>query len=70
MSQEYCYCLAEIIIFLVWHPIPGSDLQQMLQQKTKTLGTELQRHSMEECPRFHETLLPQQVWVVGGVWML
>lgn len=42
MSQEYSYCPTEIIIFLVWHPIPGSDLQQMLQQKQKTLGSKWQ----------------------------
>jgi len=42
MSQEYSYCPTEIIVLLVWRPVPGSDLQQMLQQKTKTLGTKWQ----------------------------
>lgn len=69
MPQEYSYCPTEIIIFLVWHPIPGSDLQQMLQQKPKTLGSKWQWNSMQECPCSQETLLPQQAGWVGGVWI-
>jgi len=51
MPQEYSYCSIEIAVFLVWHPVAGSGLQQMLQQQTKALGAEWQQNSVQDCPR-------------------
>lgn len=71
MLQEYIYCPTEIIIFLVWHAIPGSDLQQMLQQKTKNVKNQMAMKFLLECPHLHETLLPHQArwWEVDGCYI-
>lgn len=50
MPQEYSYCPTEIAVLLVWHPVAGSDLQQMLQQQTKALGAKWQQNSAQGCP--------------------